>query len=152
MKLSCVRYMLLLVPRSVVCPFHVCSHSDSIWLFVLWGPGFLCKVWGYLYSLFLSCCFRSGICQSSSTGALLLISRQDQCSCGIVWVFLMWCRHMYLLHCVYAWCTMYVSCWDRFWCFFSFLLYVDRKKRVIMFILSQQPQYLIFEWFQCHLW
>ena len=34
--------------------------------------------------LFLSCCFRSGVCQSSSTGMLLLIGCWDWCSCGFI--------------------------------------------------------------------
>ena len=32
---------------------HDCSRSDSIWLFILWGPGFLCKCKGTFTALSL---------------------------------------------------------------------------------------------------
>ena len=59
------------------------SHGGNVQLLVLWGPGLLCKVSEYFYSFF-SCCFRSGTCQLSSMGALLLTSCWDWCSCGFV--------------------------------------------------------------------
>ena len=49
-----------------------------------------CGVRGFCVSvrvplqLFISCRFQSGICRLSSMGTLLLISHQDQCSCGLV--------------------------------------------------------------------
>ena len=47
-----------------------------------------------------------------------------------------WCC-VSLLHRVYAWHTMYASCWNLFWCFFSFCYILIRRKDHHVFILSQ---------------
>ena len=65
-----------------------------------------CGVQGFCVSvrvplqLFLSCRFQSGVCQSSSTGALLLIGRRDQCSSGFIWVFCVLSSYVFIISCV----------------------------------------------------
>ena len=89
--------------------------------------------------LFFSCHFQSGICQSSSMGALLLISRRDQGSSGFIWVFL--CIVFVCVH--YIMCACDARCMHRVGIIsggFSILLCADREKRFIIFILSQQLQ------------
>ena len=50
--------------------------------------------------LFLSCRFQSGICRLSPMGALLLIGRQDLCSCGFIWVFFVLSSYVFVTLCV----------------------------------------------------
>ena len=109
-------------------------------------------VWGFCVSvrvplqLFLSCCFQSGICQSSSTGTLLLIGRWDQCSSGFIWVFCVLSLYVFIISCV---CVTHDVCivLGLSLVFLVFLLCVDRKKRFIIFILSQ---HLLLDNFHMH--
>ena len=90
MKLSCVRYMLLLIPRSIMCALceGPCSFPQWQCLAVCsMGSGVPVQSVRVPLQLFLSCCFWSGICQLSLTGMLLLIGCRDQCLCGFIWVF-----------------------------------------------------------------
>ena len=100
-------------------------------------------VWGFCVSvrvplqLFLLCHFQSDICRSSSTGALLLIGCQDQCSCGFVQVSCVLFLYVFVISCV---CMMHNVCivlGSSLVFLVFFLLCVDREKRFIIFILSQ---------------
>ena len=88
--------------------------------------------------LFLWCRFQSGVCRSSSTGALLLIGCQDQCSCGFVWVFCVLSLYVFVISCVCVTHDVCVMLGSSLVFLVFFLLHVDREKRFIIFILSQQ--------------
>ena len=136
-KLPCVRYMLLLVPRSIMGPLCEGLPAVAVSGCLFHGVQGFCVSVRVPLQLFLSRHLQSGICQSSLMGVLLLIGCQDQCSCGFIWVFL-YCLRIYSLHHVYVWRMMYALCWDRLLVFLVFL-YVARKKRFVIFILSQHP-------------
>ena len=89
--------------------------------------------------LFLSCRFQSGICQSSLTGALLLIGHCDQCSCGFVQVFCVLSSYVFVISCVCMTHDVCVVLGSSL--LFLVFLYVDRKKRFVIFILSQQEHW-----------
>ena len=115
---------------------RVRSRGGSVWLFIPWGLGFLCKVWGYL------CSFFSHVVSSLASvnhhrwvRFFWLVAGTNACV-GSSGSFL----------CIVFVCVRYIMCTHDTWCMhrvrivsgvFSLLLYVDRKKRFIIFILSQ---------------
>ena len=87
--------------------------------------------------LFFSYRLQSGACLSSPMGVLLLIGRQDQCSCVFIWVFCVLSLYVFVMSCV---CAMHDVCMvlGSSLVFLVFLLCVDRRKGFIISILSQQ--------------
>ena len=84
-KLLCMGYMQWLAPRSVVGQFVVVPGVTVCYCLF---HGVLCFCVNVRIPLqpFLSCCLRSGACQLSLMGVLLLIGHRDQCLCVFIWV------------------------------------------------------------------
>ena len=113
-----------------------CSRSDSIWLFIPWGLGFLCKCKGTFTALSLG---------SPSVWHLSIVTNGRASSDWSPGPMLVWV-HLGLF-CIVFICVCYIVCMHDARCMcrvgivsgvFSLLLYVDRRKRFIIFILSQQ--------------
>ena len=117
---------------------HDHSHSDSVWLFIPWVPGFLCKCKGTFTALSL---------MSFPVWRLLIVIDGCTSSDRSPGPMLVWVRPGLL--CIVFVCVRYIVCVHDTRCmchvgiisgvFSLFLLCVDREKRFIIFILSQQP-------------
>ena len=116
-------------------------------------------VWGFCISvrvplqLFLSCCFQSGICQSSLTGALLLIGCWTNAHVGSSGSFCVLSSYVFITSCVHVThdvCVMLGS--SLVFLAFCYMLIGRKKVYHIYFILSQHGCLLRVEYLSsgCH--